>query len=191
MLWHVGSSSLTRDRTETPAQGVWNLSHWISEEVPWGACFFPRTPYNLKASGQAVRCLSSRLEQPSAGYAFAGFSIRDVPPRTKRESLKIIHEKLTAVLSAGGFAGHQRLVGKVQSRVGRASCLPSKAWTEEPPLWAGKAAWVKVEVLPCLDGKCAAPWLAQQWACLWCASKAPRLLPRDSAWSLRPAPFPG
>ena len=172
---------------------MWNLSHWISGEVPWGACFFPRTPCDLKASGQAGRFLSSHLEQPSAGYAFAGSSIRDFPPWTERESLKIIHEKLTAVLSAGGFAGHQRLVGKVQSGAGRASCLlahhlsPSETWTEEPPFGAGKAAWVKAEVLPCLDGKCAAPWLAQQWACLWCASKAEAAPPR---LSLEPQAFP-
>ena len=140
MLWRVGSSSRTRDRTETPALGVWNLSHWISGEVPWGACFFPRTPCDLKASGQAVHFLSSCLEQPSAGYAFAGFSIRDVPPWTERESLKIIHEKRMAVLSAGSFAGHWRLVGKVQSKAGRASCLlPFRGLDRRAAFWGRKS----------------------------------------------------
>ena len=32
-LWHVGSNSLTRDRTQPPALGVQTLSHWASREV--------------------------------------------------------------------------------------------------------------------------------------------------------------
>lgn len=57
------------------------------------------------------------LEQPLAGSAaFAGSSICDFPPWTERESLKIIHEKLTPLLSAGSFAGLELLGGKVQSR---------------------------------------------------------------------------
>ena len=38
-LQHVGSSSLTRDWTQAPALGVWNLSHWTTREVPL-ACDF-------------------------------------------------------------------------------------------------------------------------------------------------------
>ena len=33
-LWHVGSSSLTRDQTWAPALGVQSISHWIPREVP-------------------------------------------------------------------------------------------------------------------------------------------------------------
>ena len=35
-LWlqHVGSSSLTRDRTQAPCIGVWSLRHWTTREVP-------------------------------------------------------------------------------------------------------------------------------------------------------------
>ena len=32
-LWHVGSSSLTKDRTWTPALGAWSLSHWTIQVV--------------------------------------------------------------------------------------------------------------------------------------------------------------
>ena len=35
-LPHMGSSSLTRDRTGTSALRVQNLSHWITKEVPQG-----------------------------------------------------------------------------------------------------------------------------------------------------------
>ena len=34
-LQHVGSSSLTKDRTQAPCSGTWNLSHWSTREVPW------------------------------------------------------------------------------------------------------------------------------------------------------------
>ena len=33
-LQHVGSSSLTRDRTWAPALGAQSLNHWASREVP-------------------------------------------------------------------------------------------------------------------------------------------------------------
>jgi len=34
-LKHMGSSSLTRDRTpRPPALGAWGLSHWTAREVP-------------------------------------------------------------------------------------------------------------------------------------------------------------
>ena len=33
LLQHVGSCSLTRDRTQPPALGVWHLSHWNTREV--------------------------------------------------------------------------------------------------------------------------------------------------------------
>ena len=35
-LGHVGSSSLTRGRTQAPAPGAWSLelSHWTTKEVP-------------------------------------------------------------------------------------------------------------------------------------------------------------
>ena len=32
-MQHVGSSSLTRDRTWAPAQGTWSLSHWTTRKV--------------------------------------------------------------------------------------------------------------------------------------------------------------
>ena len=35
ILWHVGSSSLTRDRTQAPALGVWSLKCWTMREVPF------------------------------------------------------------------------------------------------------------------------------------------------------------
>ena len=31
---HAGSSSLTRDRTQTPALGAWSPTHWTTWEVP-------------------------------------------------------------------------------------------------------------------------------------------------------------
>ena len=40
-LWHVGSSSLTRDRTWAPALGAWSLSHWTTRQVPVSAFFAP------------------------------------------------------------------------------------------------------------------------------------------------------
>ena len=33
LVWHVGSSSLTRDQTRFLALGVRNLSHWTTREV--------------------------------------------------------------------------------------------------------------------------------------------------------------
>ena len=33
VLWHVGSSSLSRDCAQTPAFGAQSLSHWITREV--------------------------------------------------------------------------------------------------------------------------------------------------------------
>ena len=33
LLWHVGSSSLTRDQTWAPCTGSWSLSHWTTWEV--------------------------------------------------------------------------------------------------------------------------------------------------------------
>ena len=33
-MWHVGSSSLTRDQTWAPSLGVRCLSHWTTREVP-------------------------------------------------------------------------------------------------------------------------------------------------------------
>lgn len=90
-----------------------------------GNLFLSQDP--LLFERQWPRCLlfSSPPEQSSVGFAFAGFPIRDFPPRTEQESFKIIHEKLIAVLSAGGFAGHERLVGKVKSREGNHSaCFP-------------------------------------------------------------------
>ena len=33
-LQHVGSSSLTKDRTLAPALGAWSLGHWTTREVP-------------------------------------------------------------------------------------------------------------------------------------------------------------
>ena len=34
LVQHVGSSSLTRDWTLTPALGAWSPSHWTTREVP-------------------------------------------------------------------------------------------------------------------------------------------------------------
>ena len=34
LLWHVGSSSLTRDQTQPPALEAQSLSHWTTREVP-------------------------------------------------------------------------------------------------------------------------------------------------------------
>ena len=35
----MGSSSLARDRTQAPAMGAWNLSHWTTRKVPsWCCC---------------------------------------------------------------------------------------------------------------------------------------------------------
>ena len=34
----MGSSSLTRDRTQAPAMGAWNLSHWATRKVPSRCC---------------------------------------------------------------------------------------------------------------------------------------------------------
>ena len=88
-----------------------------------GSLFLSQDPLWFEGQWPGCPLFSSHPEQSWPGYAFAGFSIRDFPPRTERESSKIIHEKLAAVRSAGGFAGHQRLVGKVQSREGRTFCL--------------------------------------------------------------------
>ena len=32
-LWHMGSSSVTRDQTGAPALGAWSLSHWTTRKV--------------------------------------------------------------------------------------------------------------------------------------------------------------
>lgn len=87
--------------------------------------------FDQTASGHAA-CPSAA----SVGSAFAGFSIRDFPPWTGRESLKIIHEKLMAVFPAGGFAGREHLV---VGRKRRESILPEShslappAVPEAPP----------------------------------------------------------
>ena len=32
-LWHMGSSSMTREQTGAPALGAWSLSHWTTRKV--------------------------------------------------------------------------------------------------------------------------------------------------------------
>ena len=34
LLWHMGSSSPARDRTQATVLGAWSLSHWTAREVP-------------------------------------------------------------------------------------------------------------------------------------------------------------
>ena len=34
LLWHVGTSSLTRDKTQSPALATWSLSHWTTRLSP-------------------------------------------------------------------------------------------------------------------------------------------------------------
>lgn len=146
----------------------------------------------LRLERQWPRCLlfSSHPEQSSVGYAFAGFSIRDFPPWTEQESFKIIHEKLMAVLSAGGFAGHGRPVGEVKSREGKtlppppppplATPLPCQFFLRpgsQELLFVSAASMVMVGFSP----RCLPPLRPRPRSCS----------PRGSAWSLEPAPDSG
>lgn len=95
---------------------------WAPAGLGPGSPFLSQDPWQFARQWPRCLLLSNHPEQSSLGSAFAGFSIRDLPPRTEQESFKIIHEKLMAVLSAGGFAGRERLVGDVESREGKPFC---------------------------------------------------------------------
>ena len=75
-LWHVGSSSLTKERPRPPALGTWSLGHWTTREV------LGLFSENWRFSGKfAISCHEHYKDQSVTCYEENGISF---PPWLRR-----------------------------------------------------------------------------------------------------------
>lgn len=87
-----------------------------------GACFSPRTPCSLNASGHAVCSSATIRSSPQLALLLRDFQYAISPHGQNRNHLKSFMRNSWLCFRQAAFAGHERLEGDVKSREGKPFC---------------------------------------------------------------------